>query len=111
MDEKPSFHFEIEQSPDDQAGNKVTTVQCHGNAVADNMGDFKTSVKSLITQGGRIVIDLGDVRFVDSSALGAFVSLKVTAVKQGLCILEFVHMTPRILELLRLTRIDQLLAS
>ena len=111
MDEKPSFHFEIEKSPDDQAGNKVTTVICHGNAVADNMGDFKTTVKSLITQGGRIVIDLGDVRFVDSSALGAFVSLKVTAVKQGLCILEFVHMTPRILELLRLTRIDKLLAT
>ena len=111
MDEKPSFHFEIEKSPDDQAGNKVTTVKCHGNAVADNMGEFKTAVKSLITQGGRIVIDLGDVRFVDSSALGAFVSLKVTAVKQGLCLLDFVQMTPRVLELLRLTRIDKLLAS
>jgi hypothetical protein len=32
-------------------------------------------------------------------------------VKQGLCILEFVNMTSRLLELLRLTRIDQLLSS
>jgi len=111
VDEKTSFHFEIEKLPDDQAGNKVTTVKCHGTMVADNVGEFKTAVKSLITQGGRIVVDLGDVRFVDSSALGAFVSLKVTAIKQGLCILEYAHMTSRILELLRLTKIDKLLAT
>ena len=111
MAETPSFHFEVEKSPDDQAGNKVTTVKCHGRVTSENAGELKTAVKSLIAQGGRIVIDLSDVHFVDSSGLGAFVALKVTAVKQGLCILEFVNMTSRVLELLRLTRIDQLLSS
>ena len=111
MEEKPSFHFEVEKSPDDQAGNKVTTVKCHGRVTAENAGELKGAVKSLIAQGGRIVIDLSDVHFVDSSGLGAFVALKVTAVKQGLCILEFVNMTSRVLELLRLTRIDKLLSS
>ena len=93
MEENPVFHFEVEKLPDDQAGNKVTTVKCHGRVKAENVGALKGTVKSLIAQGGRIVIDLSDVHFVDSSGLGAFVALKVTAVKQGMCILEFVNMT------------------
>ena len=111
MEENPVFHFEVEKLPDDQAGNKVTTVKCHGRVKAENVGALKGTVKSLIAQGGRIVIDLSDVHFVDSSGLGAFVALKVTAVKQGMCILEFVNMTSRILELMRLTRLDQFLSS
>jgi anti-sigma B factor antagonist len=111
MEVKPAFHFEVEKSPDDQKGNKVTTVKCHGRVKAENVGELKGAVKSLIEQGGRIVIDLSDVHFVDSSGLGAFVALKVTAVKHGMCILEFVNMTSRILELMRMTRLDELLSS
>jgi len=48
---------------------------------------------------------------VDSSGLGTLVALKASAVRQGLCILEFTNMTPRILELLRITNLMQILTS
>jgi anti-anti-sigma factor len=59
----------------------------------------------MIPLGGRIVIDLGDLNYLDSSGLGALVGLKVTAVKQGLVILEFVNMTARVMELLRISNL------
>lgn len=43
--------------------------------------------------------------------LGALVGLKVSAISQGLCILEFVNMTPRALELLRVSNLTQMLKS
>ncbi|MGD0908900.1 MAG: STAS domain-containing protein [Candidatus Acidiferrales bacterium] len=105
------FHYEIEKSGDDPQGNKVTTVKCHGRLVTESAGEMKDMVKPLIPQGGRIVIDLSDVSYLDSTGLGALVSLKATAIRQGLCILEFVNMTPRILELVRITNLAQLFSS
>jgi anti-anti-sigma factor len=46
---------------------------------------MKDVVKPLIPEGGRIVIDLGDLSYMDSTGLGALVSLKASAIKQGLC--------------------------
>ena len=111
MEAKNTFHCEIEKLPDDQTGNKVTQVRCHGNIVSGTAGELKGTVKPLIALGGRIIIDLSDVHFLDSSGLGTFIGLKVSAINQGLCILEFVNMTTRILELLRSTRLDKMLAS
>jgi anti-anti-sigma regulatory factor len=48
---------------------------------------------------------------LDSSGLGALVGLKVSAINQGLCILEFANMTPRVMELLRITRLTQMFSS
>ena len=50
------------------------------------------------------------MNYLDSSGLGALVGLKLTAVKQGFCILEFVEATPRILELLRISNLTQILS-
>jgi len=57
-----------------------------------------------------MVIDLGGVNYLDSSGLGAMVSLKVSALKQGFCTLEFVEMTPRVMELLRISNLTQMLS-
>jgi anti-sigma B factor antagonist len=67
--------------------------------------------KAQLPHGGRIVIDLSDVSYIDSSGLGALVGLKISAIKQGLVMLEFVNMAPRVLELMRITNIAQLLSS
>jgi anti-anti-sigma factor len=106
-----SFHYEIEKLAGDSQGNKVTTVRCHGRLVSQSAGEMKDAVKPLIPLGGRIVIDLGDLNYMDSTGLGALVSLKASAIKQGLCILEFVNMTPRILELLRIANLTRLFTS
>jgi len=106
-----SFHCEVEKLPEDQQGNKVTTIKCHGRLIAGNSQEISEVVRPLIPLGGRIVIDLGDLSYLDSSGLGALVGLKVSAVKQGFCKVELANMTPRILELLRITNLMQLFSS
>ena len=101
------FRSEVEKSPGDELGNKVTTVACHGKLVAGNTDQIKEVVKPLIAQGGRIVVDLTDLNYLDSSGLGALLALKISALNRGFCILEFRNMTARILELLRITHLEQ----
>jgi anti-anti-sigma factor len=105
------FHYEVADSGEDQQGNKVTTITCHGRLVSETSGEIKTLVKPLLAAGGRTIVDLGDVNFLDSSGLGALVGLKVSAINQGLCILEFANMTPRVLELLRISNLTQMFKS
>jgi anti-anti-sigma factor len=111
MTDMNSFHCEIEKSSDDALGNKITTVLCHGRLANENSGQIKEAVGPLIRQGGKIVIDLSDINFLDSAGLGALVGLKVSAIKQGMCILQLSNMTPRIMELLRITNLMELLSS
>ena len=107
-----SFQCDVEKLADkDEYGNQVTMVRCRGRLVSDTAGEVKDVVRPLIASGGRIVVDLADVNHMDSSGLGALVGLKASAIKQGLCILEFANMTPRVLELLRLTNLTKMFTS
>jgi len=104
------FHCEVQKSVEDGTV-PVTTIVCHGRMTSETSGQLKEVVKPLIPLGGRIDLDLTDVSYMDSSGLGALVGLKVTAVKQGMVILEFVNMTPRVMELLRISNLVQTFAS
>jgi len=106
-----SFQCDVEKMPDDAQGNKVTMVKCHGRLVTESAPNVKARVAPLIPLGGRIVVDLSDVNYLDSTGLGALIGLKASAIRQGLCTLEFVNMTPRILELLRITNLTNMFAS
>jgi len=106
-----SLHYEIEKLPEDAQGNKVTMIKCHGRLATENSADLKGAVTPPIPLGGRIVIDLSDLNYLDSTGLGTLVALKASAINQGLCILEFVNMTPRILELLRITNSTKIFSS
>jgi anti-sigma B factor antagonist len=110
MAQNDSFRYEIEKSEDPVSG-PLTTITCHGRLVAGHSGEISELVKPLLSLGGRIVIDLGDLNYLDSSGLGALVGLKVSAIKQGLATVEFVKMTPRVLELLHITNLMQLFSS
>jgi anti-anti-sigma factor len=104
-----SFHYEVEHSEIhdsaalDSRGNKVTTVKCHGKLVAENRGILEEMFKDTPFTG-RIVVDLSDVNYIDSAGLGALIRLKMSAIKQGSVSVEFEQMTPRVMELLRLTK-------
>jgi anti-anti-sigma factor len=107
-----SFHCEVEKSKEkDERGNQVTAIKCHGRLVSETASAVKEVVKPLIPLGGRIVVDLGDVSHLDSSGLGTLVGLKASAINQGYCVVEFANMTPRVVELLRLTRLTQIFSS
>jgi anti-anti-sigma factor len=60
---------------------------------------------------GRIVIDLSDVSYVDSAGLGALVRLKLSAIKQGGVSVNLVQMTPRALQLLKITNLADWFSS
>ena len=104
------FSYEIQKSEDEATG-PITTILCHGKVVSETSAQVKEVVKPLIPLGGRIVVDLGDVGQLDSSGLGALVGLKASAINQGYCSLEFANMTPRVLELLRITHLTQMFSS
>ena len=107
-----SLRCEVEKSKDkDGYGNEVVTVRCQGSLVSETSGVIKDAVKPLIPLGGRIIIDLSNVDYMDSSGLGTLVGLKASALHQGLCMLELSNITPRVLELLRLTNLTQLFTS
>jgi anti-anti-sigma factor len=106
-----SFYCEIEKTPNDEFGNKVTVVKCHGQLVSDTALQLKEVIKPLISSGGRIILDLGDLHHLDSSGLGTLVGLKVSAINHGYCMLELTNMTPRILDLLRVTNLVHVLSK
>ena len=106
-----TFRYEVEKAENDQYGNRVTIVKCRGKVTSETAWELREAVKPLLALGGRIIINLGDVNYLDSSGLGTLVGLKMTALKQGYCILEFANVTPRILELLRVSNLTQILSS
>jgi anti-sigma B factor antagonist len=106
-----SFHCEIEKAAASQDGNAVTTVKCHGTLNSAAAPHLRDQVKPLLPHGGRLVIDLADVNFLDSSGLGTLVALKASAMKQGYCRLEMINMTPRVLELFRITKLYDLITT
>lgn len=107
---KNLFHYEVEKSGDENNG-WVTTVTCHGRLVRDNASEIKYLVKPHILIGGQITLDLTDVTYVDSCGLGALVSLKVSAVREGCCRLHFINLSPRVRELVSMTNLTQLFTS
>lgn len=40
-----------------------------------NYKDFKSEAKQIVAAGGKVVLDVSDLKFVDSSGLGAILSL------------------------------------
>ena len=82
----------------------ATVVRLSGNLTRDVAATFKEQVKALIPQAKRLVLDLSEVAYMDSSGLGAVVSVYISAKKAG-CDLQLINLTKRIKELLGLTHL------
>ena len=110
MAQDGAFSYEISESVD---GNdlKTTTITCHGKLVSQDTGAIHEVVKPLIEAGGHILIDLTDVSYLDSAALGALVSMKVSALNKGYCKLELVNLSARVKQLLTMTNLLQLFSQ
>jgi len=107
----PAFHFEYEKSKD-HLQLPLTTIRCHGRLTSESAAKLKEFVQPLIDAGGHhIVIDCSDLQLVDSSGLGTLVGLKVSAINKGLVHLELVNLSSRVAELLKLTRLTDLLTK
>ena len=97
------FSYEVQVSGD------TATITCHGRIVAETSNELKELVKPMIPKVRRIILDLSDVSFIDSSGLGTLVGLKVSAASAAYCSLEFINFSPLMKELLKTTKLSQLL--
>jgi anti-sigma B factor antagonist len=84
----------------------VTVVEATGRIVlGQETNDLRESVKGLLANGvTKIVINLADVDFIDSSGLGALVGLYSTANSRGAKI-KLAAITKRFHELLMITKL------
>lgn len=105
-----AFLYQIEETKDANDFT-VTVVKCQGRLVSENAAEIRKLVQPLIQRGGRIALDFADLQYLDSSGLGAIVSLKVSAINRGLCVLELRNLTPRVKELLSMSNLLQLFSS
>jgi anti-anti-sigma factor len=116
MPPNDSFHYEVETSEVDKSedldsrGNQVLTFKCHGKLMLENRDQIEQMFK-LHPFHGRIVIDLSDVNYIDSAGLGALIRLKMSAIKEGGVSVQFVQMTPRVLQLLKITHLTDWFTS
>jgi anti-sigma B factor antagonist len=81
-----------------------TLVRCTGRIVSSSVSTLQETVRNLIPTSKRIVLDLTDVNYLDSSGLGALVGLYISAKRQN-CELKLIHLNQRLKELFRLTRL------
>jgi len=77
-------------------------VVCHGRLVAGTEDGFYETVRALMPENKRIVLDLGDLQHTDSRGLGTLVRLYVAGKSAG-CSVELMHLSKQIQHLLGIT--------
>ena len=87
-----------------KASAEVTVVKCRGRLVAEFSPRFKQEVKALLPTTKRLVLDLGELSYMDSSGLGAVIAIYVSAKTAG-CHLQMVNLSKQVRELLGLTHL------
>ena len=95
----PVFTTEVKHFPE-----QVAVVVCHGRLVSGATEILSATVRPLIPENKRIVLDLADVQHTDSFGLGTLVRLYVAARSAG-CNLELMHLSKQIRHLLGLTNL------
>ncbi|MBZ5629912.1 MAG: STAS domain-containing protein [Acidobacteriia bacterium] len=83
---------------------EAVVIHCTGRLTSDYAENLRDEFMRVLPGARRIVLDLSDLRHMDSSGLGTLVRLYVTA-KSAKCELELVNLNQRIKELLGLTNL------
>jgi anti-sigma B factor antagonist len=73
--------------------------------LGDESNQLRTRIKSLLSEGKKnLVLDLGDVNYIDSAGLGTFVAAHTTAQNQG-AVMKLANLTKRLTEQLQITKL------
>ena len=94
----PELKLETVRTPEE------TLVRCTGKITSTSSGTLQTTIRGLIPEGKRVVLDLTDVNYMDSSGLGALVGVYLSAKRQH-CELKLINLNQRLKELFRITRL------
>jgi len=87
-----------------------TIVRCNGGITSETCASLKATVKPLFSESKRVVLDLTDVNYVDSSGLGTIVGLYISA-KITNCQLKVIYSNESLRRIFSITKLDQLLAE
>ncbi len=96
----PSRRFKLVS----QTKDGILILTCEGRLNVEVAVEFKEKVKPLLKSGGRVVLDMGGVTHVDSSGLGAVVSVYATARSNG-CQFQICSLTEPVRKIFGLTRV------
>jgi anti-sigma B factor antagonist len=94
---------ELQLSTEKKPGE--TIVHGAGRITSATSDLLQSTIRGLIPGTKRIVLDLTEVNYIDSSGLGALVSVYMAA-SRAQCDLELANPRSRIRDLLKMTRID-----
>jgi anti-sigma B factor antagonist len=94
----PELNLETVRTPEE------TIVHCSGRITSTTTATLQAAVRALIPEAKPIVLDLTDVSYMDSSGLGALVSVYLSAKRQH-CQMKLVNIGPRLQQLFRLTKL------
>ena len=86
--------------------NGVTIVDCSGRiTLGEGSVILKDVVRDLLSKGQKkILLNLGDVNYIDSSGLGELVGAYTTAKNQGAA-LKLLNLTRKVKDVLQLTKL------
>ena len=84
----------------------ILVIQCNGRIVfGEESSLLREDVKKAIADGSkRIVLNLGEVNYIDSGGLGTLVALHTTALNSGSNI-KLANLTKRVGDLLQVTKL------
>jgi anti-sigma B factor antagonist len=88
-----------------QTKDGILVVDCIGRIVfGEESSLLRDTVKKAISQSNRIVLNLGEVSYIDSGGLGTLVALRTTAQNAGGTI-KLTNLTKRVGDLLQVTKL------
>jgi anti-sigma B factor antagonist len=88
-----------------RAVDGILVVDCNGRIVfGEESAALRDKVKTALAQSPRVVLNLGEVNYIDSGGLGTLVSLYTTARNAGGA-LKLARLTDRVGDLLQVTKL------
>ena len=97
---KPAPQLVLATSADEES----ITVRCTGKLVAATTGALQSEIRELLPRSKRIVLDLTDLGYMDSSGLGSIIGLYVSAKSAG-SKLEVINLSQRVRHLFSITNV------
>jgi anti-sigma B factor antagonist len=83
----------------------VLLVDCNGRIVfGEESSLLRDTVKKAVSENNRIVLNLGEVSYIDSGGLGTLVALRTSAQNAGGTI-KLASLTKRVVDLLQITKL------
>ena len=86
----------------------VAVVVCRGRIVfGPETTELSKTIRALLQENPRVVLDLGAVQSIDSGGLGTLIGLVASARRSG-GDLKLCHLSPKVDEVLRLTKLNEM---